>query len=445
MRYVHIIVVVLLCIGFMSCGSDLNEDRANKALDRMLRRSSMNRRNAVMSIESPEFSYAGAAGRGRADSPGPMTTEHQYYIASLAKSMTAAIILQMSEEGAFDDTGLDMPLAETGLFPEEVIHKLHLIDGHSFGNQITIRHLLNHTSGLKDVLMDDENGTADQYGIRHGGFAPESLLGVVVFDKEKGVRKLLRCLKKGQSEGCDPDEYYLRKIWDHWDFVAWQSDPNDRMAGLMNFYLSGMNRAAISEPGTNFHYADTNYTVLGLLIEHISGNSLHHELRNRIFDPLGMDHSYLTYSTYPQSSRWEQEISDFWALGTPTVSKGINFSMDWAAGGVYSTVADLSSYLRALVSGGLFRYPSTLDTMLDYPFEYNETFGYGGGVHVSGDGGSIVVQHSGLSGSWMIYHFESDLSFVGTANEIQSRRFFRLIRRTYKILNKMGYELSSPF
>jgi D-alanyl-D-alanine carboxypeptidase len=217
------------------------------------------------------------------------------------------------------------------------------------------------------------------------------------------------------------------------------------MAGLVNFYLSGMNRAALFEPGTDFHYTDTNYIILGLLIEHISGNSLHHELRERIFDPLGMDHSYLTYSTDPPSSQWEEEVSEFWALGTPAVSMEINFSMDWAAGGVYSTAADLSVYLKALVTGELFETPATLDTLLSYPFKYNETFGYGCGVHVGQEGASIVVQHSGLSGSWMIYHSESDLTFVGTVNEIQSFRFFHVIRRTYRIMNRMGYEMTSPF
>jgi len=405
----------------------------------------MIRRNAVMAIESPEFSYTGAAGRGRADSGEPMTADHQFYIASLVKSMTAAVILQMWEEGLFGDKGLDMPLVELGLFPEEVVRELHLIDGRSYGDQITIRHLLNQTSGVKDVFEDDENGTADQYGIRTGGFAPDSLLGVVIFDKEKGVRKLLRCLKKGQPEGCDPDDYYLRQTWNHWDYDAWRTDPGDRMAGSMNFYLSGMNRAALWEPGTDYHYTDTNYIILGLLIEHISGNSLHHEMRKRIFDPLGMDHSYLTYSTDPPSSQWEEEVSEFWFFLTPIVSTGINFSFDWGSGGGYSTAADLSVYFHALVTGELFEAPATLDTLLSYPFQYNETFGYGCAVHVAKEGDSFVAQHSGLSGCWMIYHSESDLTFVGTVNAISSSRFSRLIRRSYRVLNRLGFELTSPF
>jgi CubicO group peptidase (beta-lactamase class C family) len=108
-------------------------------------------RHALLYVDAPHagFTYTGAVGVGRVDSGEPMTPEHQFIVASVAKAMTAVVIHQMAEEGAFGEAGIDARLADLDVLPPEVIDALHRIDGVSYGREITLRHLLNHTSGLR--------------------------------------------------------------------------------------------------------------------------------------------------------------------------------------------------------------------------------------------------------------------------------------------------------
>lgn len=54
------------------------------------------------------------------------------------------------------------------------------------------------------------------------------------------------------------------------------------------------NRRARHEPGESYSYSNTNYTLLGEVVEHVTGHSLGEEIQNRIFTPLGLEHSYYT-------------------------------------------------------------------------------------------------------------------------------------------------------
>ena len=122
--------------------------------------------NAVLRVEAPDlgFVHAAAVGKANADSDAPMTSDHQFHLASVAKTMTATLLLQLWEEGALGPCGLDTTLAELALFDDEIVERLHMIGGVSYGKQITVRHLLTHTSGIKDAVVDDAIGTAHDYG-----------------------------------------------------------------------------------------------------------------------------------------------------------------------------------------------------------------------------------------------------------------------------------------
>jgi D-alanyl-D-alanine carboxypeptidase len=164
-----------------------------------------------------------------------------------------------------------------------------------------------------------------------------------------------------------------------------------------------MNETALWKPGIAFHYADTNYILLGLLIEKLTGHSLHQELRTRIFDPLGMDHTYLAYATHPTTEPWEGRHSDHWGSNTPLVSSGLNLSMDWGAGGEVSTVDDLSIFVRALAAGKLFKREATLREMFLLPDGIEQPFYAAGIIAWPADDG-LILHHNGAPGSWIEYH-----------------------------------------
>jgi D-alanyl-D-alanine carboxypeptidase len=424
--------------------------QAQHALDQALAESVLDEqgniyRNAVIAIDAPKqnFTYSGAAGVARADTEEAMTVDHQFHIASMGKSMTAVIILQLWEEGMLGEHGLDATLEELEAFPDAVLDQLHVLDGVSYGRTITVRQLLQHTTGIKDYNKDDEHGIEEDYPDM--GFALNSLTGIFMLDEEKGAEAMIRCVHEGLPEGCTPEDYYYgSSALSHWDYESWVQDPTNKLAGILNFYLGGMNRTPLFAPGEEMYYSNTNYVILGLLIEQLTGNSLHHELRTRIFDPLGMHASYETYATDPPASQWEKNVSDCWAEGQPLMSYHVNLSMDWAAGGEMSTVSDLTAYLRAIAKGDLFHHETTVQEMLKTPSVGART--YGCGIEVEQTEAGMILYHGGSYGSWMIYYPESNVVFVGTINDEDNShaRMFALQKQVYRILEQAGLTLPIP-
>ncbi len=118
----------------------------------------------------------------------------------------------------------------------------------------------------------------------------------------------------------------------------------------------------LAEPGREYHYADTNYVLLGEILERASGVPLAAAVRDLDgFDRLGLRDTY-----------WEQLEPA--APGQPARahqyygSKFDNIRLDassdlYGGGGLVSTVGDLTRFFRGLFSGGVFTRPSTLEAM----------------------------------------------------------------------------------
>jgi D-alanyl-D-alanine carboxypeptidase len=106
----------------------------------------------------------------------------------------------------------------------------------------------------------------------------------------------------------------------------------------------------VAEPGAEYHYSNTNYLVLGELIEKVTSRPWYAEVRSRILEPLGLRHT--GYAGEPSAPRLGPgyiiehgrfiEATDRW-----------DPSIGGAAGGLYSTPADLMAFTRALFEGDL--------------------------------------------------------------------------------------------
>ncbi|MCB0020022.1 MAG: beta-lactamase family protein, partial [Anaerolineales bacterium] len=94
----------------------------------------------VVWIDAPPYHFAGASGLANLTDETPMSPEGAFRIGSITKMFTAAVIMQLVEDGVLT---LDDPLA---LWLPEVAEQL------PYGDQITVRHLLTHTSGLFNVV-----------------------------------------------------------------------------------------------------------------------------------------------------------------------------------------------------------------------------------------------------------------------------------------------------
>jgi hypothetical protein len=208
----------------------------------------------------------------------------------------------------------------------------------------------------------------------------------------------------------------------------------------LNFFLDGANKNALFKPGEGMYYSDTNYLILGLLIEKLTGKSLDETKNERIFKPLGMNHTYLSDSIAAQGRKYR--LSDYWANNEPLVSLGINLSRtDRGDGAEITTLADINTFIRALAKGQLFKNSSTLKEMLKLPF--GGDFGYADGIIYAKTDSGDMLSHNGSSGAWMEYYSKYDLSIVGTVNEINTERMMKLRAGVFQALFKGGLESST--
>ena len=381
--------------------SKLNKMIANLTLDNTSDGNS-NIISAVVSVELPDadFVYKRAIGQAYPNSDKAMTIDHQFHVASVAKPMTATLILQLIEEGALGDKGLDATLLDIGVFDPDIVHRLHMMDGVSYGHLITIRHLLTHTSGLKDVLSEVGNDTQ-----------AESFLSQYL----GGVDAHLKCL---EDPDCDMTKLFTSKNW-----IMWNPDkPDDKEAGILNWFLTtGTSAASNSEPGKLYDYVDTGYLILGLVAEYLTGKSLHRLLRERIFDPLGMDKTYLTYANDPDPAPWIHADSDFLHGDLGILSSQFNLSYTWGAGGIVSTVDDLNCFIKNLMAGNLFQKQETLQDMTQIQYFDGikpPRLGVGCGIVAEGvDPNTVFLGHSGSNGTKMFCEPELGLYIVGTMNQ----------------------------
>ncbi|WP_149552060.1 serine hydrolase domain-containing protein [Streptomyces marokkonensis] len=232
---------------------------------------------------------AGVADRrtGRAAHPGDT-----FRIASATKTFVATVVLQLVGEGrlSLDDTVEDLlPGVVSG-------------NGND-GSRITVRQLLNHTSGLFNYTADFPVLT-DAAAFRAGRF----------------------------------------DTWTDAQLVA-----------------LAMRHAPNSEPGTKWEYSNTNYTLAGMIIERTTGRSWQREVTRRIIRPLGLHDTYAPV-TYPGMPRRHLRGYSAFGGGRTIDVTAFNPSGAGAAGGMISTTGDLSRFYSALMRGGLLE-PAELAAM----------------------------------------------------------------------------------
>jgi CubicO group peptidase (beta-lactamase class C family) len=103
------------------------------------------------------------------------------------------------------------------------------------------------------------------------------------------------------------------------------------------------------EPGESWAYSNINYSVLGLLVQEVSGQRYEDYIQEKIFNPLAMDHSY-TSSSLVQDARVAQGYNPFFGIPLP-VETDVTESVG-ASAGLWSSAADMSRYLIAQLGDG---------------------------------------------------------------------------------------------
>ncbi len=145
------------------------------------------------------------------------------------------------------------------------------------------------------------------------------------------------------------------------------------------------------DPGTRWSYSNTNFAILGRVVEKVGGRPFGAFLAQRIFDPLGMAH---THYDPPRGPGMATGYTSF-ALGPSEVAPPEGAGWDGMAGAIWSTPSDLVAWDLALAGGKVlsphsYRMLTTARRLAD-----GRSTGYGCGLSVNDRGNAIVLSHGG--------------------------------------------------
>ncbi|KUL32064.1 serine hydrolase domain-containing protein [Streptomyces regalis] len=288
-------------------------------------------------VQDGRRGWSATAGVGDLETGKPRSPQDRYRVASITKTFVATVLLQLEAEGrlSLDDT------------VEEWLPGVVRGNGHD-GSRITLRQLLNHTSGIYDYLTDP---TFQQTYMAAEGFLEHR------YDQKE-------------------PEYFIA--------IAMTHEPH-------------------FPPGTSWRYSNTNYALAGRVIEKATGNSYGDEIRHRIIDPLHLTATSVpgTRVTLPRpSSRAYSKLARTATGPTYDVTE-LNPRLAYGSGEMISSSADLNRFYTSLLRGRLLP-PEQLKEMKT-TVSSRGTNGYGlglverklsCGVHVWGHDGGIHGSNS---------------------------------------------------
>ena len=170
-------------------------------------------------------------------------------------------------------------------------------------------------------------------------------------------------IRKGRGDQMVPG-----KIWDKTETLE---------------YIRKAHLPANHQPGERYAYANTNYTLLGLVIEAVTGSDAAAEIRNRILQPLHLENTFFEsfeevpggyvhhyhYAT-PQFNKIAGIHREFPEIRPYLVESTVaNFSAEWTAGGMVSSASDLVRWAQAIRRGELLGPAMQQEVFTYYPPE----------------------------------------------------------------------------
>ena len=166
------------------------------------------------------------------------------------------------------------------------------------------------------------------------------------------------------------------------DFPTWAMNPHSHNEEIAFF----RDKPLEFEPGSKFEYSNSNFILLGSIIEKVSGKKYVDLLRERIFDPLGMKDSGLDTDELVLPKRAEGYRP---GPHGPELARSESMTIPWSAGAIYSTTGDLLKWEHGLFGGKVLN----ADSLKAMTTPGKGKYGYG--VFIEDHDGTRVVSHGG--------------------------------------------------
>jgi D-alanyl-D-alanine carboxypeptidase len=326
----------------------------------------------MIQITGPQGEYSKAYGKSSLSSEEPMSLEDHFRVGSVTKTFTATAILRQIEEGhlSFSST-----LGE-------------YVSGIKYGNEITVRELLDMRSGVYEFEKDS-------------GFQ----VGFYINHKENvGPETIVQIIRNHESEAI--------------------------------------------KPNTKTEYSDSNYILLGIILEKVTSEAAEVALTKEVIEPLGLKNTSFpsTLTGYTDPNKLPTPFSQGYEYNTLShslplrLSTEMNPKIPWTMGAIVSTIGDMTEYAKELGTGALISSAMQAERLkycpIPYTLEGPTEFGYGLGIISFGK----WIGHDGSVPGYsteVFYEPETGATIVGMENlqttnlAIFSRIFERIANHIY--------------
>ncbi|MCK9519121.1 MAG: beta-lactamase family protein [Dehalococcoidia bacterium] len=305
---------------------------------------------ASFAVKKDNFTWSGSSGNLPEDRP--------YFIASTTKLFTTTLILHLRAENK-----LTLEDRISKYLKKPILTGLHVYKGEDCSEDLTIRHLLSHTSGIPDYFQG------------------------------KGANG--KSLEDEIKSGTDL----------HWTF----EQAIERTKTMKSLFIPGAKDKA--------HYSDANFQLLGNIIETITNRPYSQNCNDLIIRPLGLSSTYLYQDA---TDKIPQTL--YYKAGELNIPKAMaSFGPD---GGMVSTSADMLFFMEAFITGKMF--PLEYVKELQQWNKIFPPMRSGIGIHlfklpvIFDPTGAIpyFIGHSGLSGALAYHSPEENIYVAGTVNQV---------------------------
>lgn len=175
----------------------------------------------------------------------------------------------------------------------------------------------------------------------------------------------------------------------------------------------------VGKTGERFSYADTGYILLGEIIEKITGKPMNDAIREELgLKKLGLKNTWIEgFRSAKKENRIHQYFNN---IDTYSFNPSIDL---YGGGGFLSTSTDLAVYFQKLFKNEVYRYKSTLDTMLA-PVQYSEKprLDYRKGMYLITINGLDVYTHTGFWGTQVVYIPSMNTSIAVNYSQVWNKR-----------------------
>lgn len=359
MKIVAALSALIISVSQVCAQPSKEEQKIRKLFEKELKSKDVH--NAFFLVKSNKLDLDWNWAEGDLKDGTKVTANNPFHSASIGKTFTATTIVLLQEEGKlqFND-----PISKH--LSKEIVDGLHIYKGIDYSSQITVAHLLQHRSGLPDFFEDEPvNGP--------------TMTELMVTD--------------------------TAHFWTPMELLLFAKDQM-----LPHF-----------PPGQGYHYTDTEYILLGMIIENITGKALHQVFEDRIFRPLGMEHTSMHLRSKPieKNGKMAELYIDDTEISTYT-----SLSLDWAGGGLLTTCEDLLKFDQALMNGEIVSEKSLQQMQNWTPESKGMYYGFGFRKFVLKElfftlPDVNLLGHSGSTGSFMYYCPEWDVYLIGTFNQTE--------------------------